>query len=661
MKNVKKIYKSILIMIMIISCTDSRDLGFLEEVAIPSNVSALFDITQDNSGLVTITPSGESANVFEINLGDGSEIVTLNSGESTEKIYSEGSYTISITAYNIVGDSTEVSQTLVVSFLAPQNLEVGIENDASISKQVNVTATADFATTYEFYSGEPGVEQPVATANIGDGISYGYQTPGVYSVRVVAKGGAIETTEYAVDFEVTEIVFPLSAAPTPPNRNDFDVVSVFSDHYTDVTLNELPTSWSSTSFEATTIGSDNIWKLTSLDFLGIVTNYDTGIDVSEMEKLHIDYWLPEGSTNELLVKIVNTVDGGEDVESLGAPQGGSWQSIEIDLSAFDDGDLANKEKITQLLIDSDGVTPVAYIDNFYFYRESTTSTFDDGLLNNGDFEGGSDSWIVGVNDAAPAPVVTVADNTYYSVNVTSAGNVYDVNLSQKVEIIQGNTYTLTFDAWSDVNRSIVAGVGLSANPWSNTGAPLNITPTRTTYSYTYSEVGFGAPDARVLFDIGGAVGLVNIDNVSLVLGAGNLLTNGSFEAGSAPWIVGVNDAAAAPVVTVADNTYYSENVTSAGNVYDVNVSQKVEIIQGETYFLTFDAWSDTNRSIDAGIGLSADPWSNDKETIQITPTRTTFTLTLDSSGFGASDARVLFDIGGEVGEVNIDDVSLSMN
>jgi hypothetical protein len=164
MKNVKKIYKSILIMIVIISCTDSRDLGFLEEVAIPSNVSALFDITQDNSGLVTITPSGESANVFEINLGDGSEIVSLNTGESTENIYSEGSYTIYITAYNITGDSTEVSQTLVVSFQAPQNLEVGIENDASISKQVNVTATADFATTYEFYSGEPGVEQPVAIA-----------------------------------------------------------------------------------------------------------------------------------------------------------------------------------------------------------------------------------------------------------------------------------------------------------------------------------------------------------------------------------------------------------------------------------------------------------------------------------------------------------------
>jgi hypothetical protein len=661
MKNVKKIYKSVLIILVIISCTDNRDLGFLEEVVVPSNISALFDITQDNSGLVTITPSGEGASTFEIGLGDSSESVRITSGESIENIYTEGSYDVSITAFNIVGDSTQVNQQLVVSFQAPQNLEVVIENDASTSKQVNISASADFATSYEFYSGETGIDQPVATANIGDGISYDYETPGIYSVKIVAKGGAIETTEYTEDFEVTEIVFPLSSAPTPPNRNDVDVVSIFSDVYTDETLNELPTTWSSTNFEEANIDSDNIWKLTSLDFLGIVTNYDAGIDLSEMEKMHIDYWVPEGTTNELFVKIVNTVDGGEDIESLGATTGGSWQSIELDITAFDGGDLANKEKITQILIDSDGETPVAYIDNFYFYRESTTSSFDDGLLTNGDFEGGSAPWIVGVDDASPAPVVTVGNNTYYSVDVTAAGNVYDVNVSQKVEIIGGNTYTLTFDAWSNTNRSIDAGIGLSADPWSNDKETIQISPTKTTFALTLSASGFGAPNARVLFDIGGEIGLVNIDNVSLILGSGNLLTNGNFEAGSAPWIVGVNDTEAAPVVTVADNTYYSRNVTSAGNVYDVNVSQKVEIIQGKTYFLTFVAWSDTNRSIDAGIGLSADPWSNDKETIQISPTKTTFTLTLEASNFGATDARVLFDIGGEVGEVNIDDVSLSMN
>ena len=258
-------------------------------------------------------------------------------------------------------------------------------------------------------------------------------------------------------------------------------------------------------------------------------------------------------------------------------------------------------------------------------------------------------------------MVTTNGNTYYSVNVEAAGNVYDVNVSQKVALAEGSSYTLTFDAWSDRNRTIVAGIGLSGPPWTNTGAPLDITPTRTTFSFTYSSIGFGASDARVLFDIGGEIGLVNIDNVSLIVGSNNILTNGDFENGSDPWIVGVNDDDPAPVVTNNGNTYYSVNVESAGNVYDVNVSQKVEIIQGNTYTLTFDAWSDTNRSIVAGIGLSGPPWTNTGAPLDITTTRTTYTFTYTDVGFEATDARVLFDIGGEVGLVNIDDVSLSIN
>ena len=38
------------------------------------------------------------------------------------------------------------------------------------------------------------------------------------------------------------------------------------------------------------------------------------------------------------------------------------------MSGFDGGNLENKEKITQILIDSDGVASLVYIDNFYFYK-----------------------------------------------------------------------------------------------------------------------------------------------------------------------------------------------------------------------------------------------------------------------------------------------------
>ncbi|WP_143032704.1 PKD domain protein [Polaribacter dokdonensis] len=393
----KNIYKFFFLLLVVVACEeDLRDTSFADNMAPPSEVTASYAITQDNTGSVTITPTAQGAVSFEIFFGDNSDSATLNQGESVEHIYAEGTYQVIVAASNLAGDVVETVQQLVVSFQAPQNLVVVLENDVAVSKQVNITATADFAAMFEFNSGETGVSQPVVSGNIGETISYVYANPGTYSVVVTAKGGAIATTDFAVDFEVTEILAPTEAAPVAPARNDTDVVSIFSDVYTDVTLNELPTSWSAGNFEATSVDSDNVWKLTTLDFLGIVTNYDTGIDLSGMEMMHIDYWVPEGTTNELFVKIVNTVDGGEDIESLGTTVGGSWQSIDIDMTGFDGGNLANKEKITQILIDSDGIAGNVYVDNFYFYKAPSsivTSTVQD-------FEGTAPTFTVFGNIAA---------------------------------------------------------------------------------------------------------------------------------------------------------------------------------------------------------------------------------------------------------------------
>ena len=408
MKKIQIIYRAFIILFIINACTDERSLDFLDAIPAPSNVSAVYTITQDNSGLVTITPTAEGASSFDIYFGDATpdpdNVVNIENGKNVQHTYTEGTYTINIVAYNAKGDTTEVSQELIVSFQAPQNLVVTIENDAAVSKRVNITATADFASMFEFHSGETGVTQPVGTANIGDTFSYQYAAPGIYSVKVIAKGGAIETTEYTVDFEVTEILAPLAPVAAPPAREASDVVSIFSDVYTGVTLDELPTGWSSSGFEAITIGTDNVWKLTNLDFLGIVTNYANGIDVSSMEKLHIDYWVPEGTTNELLVKIVNTIDGGEDIESLGTTVGGSWQSIDLDMTGFDGGNLSNKNKITQILIDSEGTAGVVYVDNFYFYKAAS------GVVNQSvqDFEGTPPAF-TDFGNIAPVEVVSNPD------------------------------------------------------------------------------------------------------------------------------------------------------------------------------------------------------------------------------------------------------------
>ena len=128
------------------------------------------------------------------------------------------------------------------SFKAPENLEVVIENDLAVSKQVNVTATADFATFFEVYFGEDSEETPV-TANISETASFIYSDAGTYSIRVVAKGGAIATTEYTEDFEATAIMQPIASAAIPANRADADVISIYSAVYTDVAGTDYFPDW----------------------------------------------------------------------------------------------------------------------------------------------------------------------------------------------------------------------------------------------------------------------------------------------------------------------------------------------------------------------------------------------------------------------------------
>jgi hypothetical protein len=657
MKKNKNIYKIFFMLFLIVACSDNlRDISFADNIAVPTNISAIYNITQDNTGSVTITPNADGAQSFDVYFGDSTTAPAIvNQGESASHIYAEGTYQVKVVASNLNGDTAEVIQQLVVSFKAPQNLVVVLENDAAISKQVNITANADFATMFEFNSGETGVTQPVKTGNIGSTISYQYENSGTYAVKVIAKGGAIETTEFSVDFNVTEILAPISSATSPPTRDASDVISIFSDAYTNVAGTDFYPNWGqSTQYTAFDLNGDAIIQYTNLNYQGI--NIGSEVNASSMEMLHIDIWTAD-ATSINIYPLPNGVQPADErfvTKTLVADQ---WNSFDIPMTDFTDKGLT-VDKLLQFKFVGSGTV---FLDNLYFYKASAASTFNDGLLSNGDFQSGSESWIVGTDDNAPAPVVTNSGNTHYSRNVTVAGNPWEVNMSQKVAIIEGNTYTLTFDAWSNSNRTLIAGIGLSANPWSNSTETVNITATKTTYSLTLSSAGFGAPNARVIFDMGADVGLVNIDNVSLFLGNGNILTNGNFQNGSNSWLVGVDDNSSAPVVTNSGNTYYSVNVAAAGNPWEVNMSQKVAIIQGNTYTFTFDAWSDRNRPIVAGIGLSGDPWSNNSETVNITSTRSTYTLTLTASGFGASNARVIFDSGAAAGQVNIDNVSLSSN
>jgi hypothetical protein len=273
MKRFKKIIAPLLLILLILNCEDSRDLQFLETAALPTDITAAYTVTQDNTGLVTITPSATNASSFDIFLGDGTEDpVSLLPGESVDNIYAEGTYEVRIVAYNINGESNE----------------------------------ADFATMYDFYTGDPATTDPL-TANIGESLSYLYPNPGTYSIRIVAKGAAIETTEYTEDFEVTEILEPLAGAPAPPGIAPIDAISLFSDSFNDVTVDTWNTVWSQSNFEDVDIDGNPTKKYTNLNFNGIET-VASPVDASAMEFIHLDIWTP--NVTEFRLKLVDFLGDG---------------------------------------------------------------------------------------------------------------------------------------------------------------------------------------------------------------------------------------------------------------------------------------------------------------------------------------------------------------
>ena len=412
MKKIKTIYKALIVLIIINACTDERNLDFLESALAPVNVSAVYDIAQDNSGLVTITPIADGATSFDIYYGDATEDPeSIENGKYLQHTYAEGTYTVKLLAYNLKGDTTEATQELVVSFQAPKNLVVSLDNDLAISKLVNINATAEFAVSYDFYSGEDGVTQPVLTANNGDAISYQYADAGTYSVKVIAKGGAIETTEYTIDFEVTAILAPLVSAATPPNRSELDVISIFSGSYTDVTGVDYYPNWGQqTIYTAFELNGDAMLQYSNLNYQGI--DFSANVqDASAMGTLHVDVWTADATSIDIYP--ISSSSGEFFVtKALVADQ---WNSFEIPVSDFTDQGLVISDLIQFKFVGSGSV----FIDNLYFWKTPSapsilTGTWkvapEAGSLKVGPSSGSGDWW--SINDAQVAERACFYDDEF---------------------------------------------------------------------------------------------------------------------------------------------------------------------------------------------------------------------------------------------------------
>lgn len=165
------------------------------------------------------------------------------------------------------------------------------------------------------------------------------------------------------------------------------------------------------------------------------------------------------------------------------------------------------------MVDGRTSNAVTYLDNLTFTSNGGGGTGGGGdgsaLVSNGDFESGTSGWIGAVN------VVADGANNVFQAEVLTAGNPWDVNLSQVMTLSQNTSYELTFKAKASIDRNILAGLGLNADPWTNVTETVALTTSWQTFTYTITTTGFGDANSRVLFDLGADTGIVNIDDVSV--------------------------------------------------------------------------------------------------------------------------------------------------
>jgi len=225
MKILRNITAFLFVLFLAYACETDEDRFYsLDYISAPASVDAVFDITQDNTGLVTIVPNSEGATKYTIDFGDGNT-TDLKLLEKAMHTYTEGVYQVEITAHGITGLTTSVTKELNVTFKAPEDLLVNVTKDNANPKMVSVSATAKFATIIDIYFGDVEDEEPTHVLP-GEVATHTYEEPGDYLLRVVAKSAGAATTEYTDTITIDAASDPVNL---PVNFESFLVNYAFDD------------------------------------------------------------------------------------------------------------------------------------------------------------------------------------------------------------------------------------------------------------------------------------------------------------------------------------------------------------------------------------------------------------------------------------------------
>lgn len=222
MKQIRFIVSACIALLVFTGCSDDDQISYaLQNISAPTNVQAIFDIAQDDTGTVTVTPTAVGASSFNVFYGDveGETPTQVSPGETVSHVYGEGTYELRIVAVGATGLTSELVRVVTISFTPPSNLAVDIAVSDTNPFEVVVTPTADNATVFDIYYGDAENEVP-QTIMAGETGSHIYAETGEFTVRVVARGAGSATVEYSEVVTISGASDPISLPIT------FDIPTV---------------------------------------------------------------------------------------------------------------------------------------------------------------------------------------------------------------------------------------------------------------------------------------------------------------------------------------------------------------------------------------------------------------------------------------------------
>ena len=208
----------------------------------------------------------------------------------------------------------------------------------------------------------------------------------------------------------------MTAAPIP-TQTAANVISLFSDTYTNVTGTDWFPNWGQSTVVADTIVAGDTTKMyTTMNYQGIA--FATPLNVSSMQNLHIDIWTPNSTAFDL--NLINTSPATVQQKVTLKLSLVGWNSFDIPLSKYSNIALSSINQM--LFVDTPFGTGKIYVDNVYFWKSANSPAI--------------------TNFNIPAQLVGAAPYTITAPTSNSAGAFIYNSSDTTVATVTGNVLTI---------------------------------------------------------------------------------------------------------------------------------------------------------------------------------------------------------------------------